>query len=53
MKREVPPCETEVPSVKDGRSAKAPRKLGRRSAQGSGSLKSGCKAGEEDCIEDK
>ena len=39
--------------VKDGGSAKAPLSLGRRSAQGLDSLRSGCKAGKEDCIEDK
>ena len=34
-------------------SAKAPLRCGRGSAQGLGSLRSGCKAGEEDSVEDK
>ena len=36
-----------------GGSGKAPRKLHRGSAQGLGSVRSGCKAGEEDGVEDK
>ena len=38
----------------DGRSsANAPLRLHRGSAQGYGSLRSGCEAGEEDSVEDK
>ena len=40
-------------SVKDGGSAKAPLGLHRGSAQGLGSLRRGCNAGEEDGVEDK
>ena len=39
--------------VKNGGSAKAPLSLHRGSAQGSGSLRSGNKASEEDCVEDE
>ena len=39
--------------MKDVGSAKAPLRLGRRSAQGSRSLRSGRKAGEEDSVEDE
>ena len=39
--------------MKDGSSANAPLRLGRKSAQGLGSLRSGYKAGEEDRVEDK
>ena len=37
----------------DGGSAKSPLRLQRASAQGLGSVRSGCKAGEEDSVEDK
>ena len=39
--------------MKDGRSAKAPLRSGRRSAQCGSSLRSGCEVGEEDCVKDK
>ena len=39
--------------MKDGNSAKAPLRCGRRSPQGSCSLRSGCGTCEEDSVEDK
>ena len=39
--------------VKDGGSAKAPLKLPRGSAQGVGSLRSGCRTCEKNSVEDK